>query len=134
MIRPPPRSPLFPSPPLSRSGEFFVRPPSRGFLPQRTPPQRLEVRKDVRAARGGGAEGEEEPGARETGRRTACGDLPHPSGTERDEQRDRAEAREILEVIRDEGVAERVDIDEAERGRGCDRAVADRRKRPSPDP
>ena len=81
-----------------------------------------------------GPEGEEEPAAREARRRTEGGELPCPGGPERDEQRDRAEAREILEVIRDEGVAERVDIDEAERGRECDREVEDRRKRPSPDP
>src|SRR5207244_1910944 len=121
------------SPFEEQRAEVVVRAPFRRVLAHRVAPEGLEVREDMRPAPGGGPEGEEEPGAREA-RRTEGGELPCPSGPERDEERDRAEAREILEVIRDEGVAERVDIDEAERGRECDREVEDRRKRPSPDP
>src|SRR5207245_9425706 len=117
------------SPPLEQQRpEIVVRAPSRRVLARRVAPERLEIREEVRPAPGGGAEGEEEPAARKAGRRSEGGGVPRPGGPERDEQRDRAEARQILEVIGDEGVAERVGVDEAERRQKGERNAEQRRQ------
>src|SRR5262245_53796553 len=110
--------------------------PRGRILGQGIAPEPLQVSEHVRSAPRCRPEHDQEHAAPDGGQRSGgpVGQPPGPGRRHGDEERDQAEAGEILEVVGDEGEAEGIDVDEAERGSEGDREVEYRRQRTPPDP
>src|SRR5439155_25658798 len=125
-------------PPLAEQqcAEVCVGHPRGWTLAHCVAPERLRVGERVRSRPRRRSEREQETSAPEAGERAGgtARELPDPCGRSPDEQRDQTDAGLILEVVGNEGVAEGIDIDEAERRCERDREVQESREWPSPDP